>query len=38
MESKELLGHALVETTQRYVRLVPRDVLEAHRKYHPREQ
>jgi integrase/recombinase XerD len=32
----EMLGHASLETTQLYTHLVPRDLQEHHRRYHPR--
>ena len=38
MEVREMLGHELVSTTQKYVELTIEDLKEAHRKYHPREQ
>jgi len=38
MEIRDFLGHALVSTTQRYAQVHPEDVIEAHKKFHPREQ
>ena len=35
---QEMLGHAQVTTTERYTRLTSQELIEAHRKYHPREQ
>ena len=35
---QELLGHASLATTERYLRLSIADLQAAHRKFHPREQ
>jgi len=35
---QELLGHASLNTTQKYIQLTIVDLKEAHRKYHPRER
>ncbi len=35
---QQILGHASLATTERYLRLTITDLKEAHRKFHPREQ
>ena len=35
---QEMLGHAQLTTTQKYIRLTINDLKEAHSKYHPREK
>jgi integrase/recombinase XerD len=35
---QKMLGHKLPSTTQIYTRLYPKDLKEAHRKFHPREK
>jgi integrase/recombinase XerD len=35
---QELLGHADISTTQVYTRLLPLDLVKAHKKTHPRER
>ncbi|MBU3995920.1 MAG: tyrosine-type recombinase/integrase [Actinobacteria bacterium] len=36
-EVQEIMGHSLVSTTQRYTRVVPRDLQDNISRYHPRE-
>ena len=38
LDVREMLGHELVSTTQKYAALTIKDVKDAHRKFHPREQ
>ena len=38
LEVRDILGHELVTTTQRYTKVVPTDLIEAHTKFHPREK
>ena len=37
LDIQELLGHTLISTTQKYTQITIKELIEAHKKYHPRE-
>jgi integrase/recombinase XerD len=38
MQVREILGHQLVTTTQRYTQITPTDLIAAHKRFHPRDK